>query len=89
MVRYDISRESIKSPVRAGFGIRLTIEASLGANFAGVIHREVRDGTGPARVSHSAHWRQDNENLALAGFARKPQQFATAIENGKDEAAAA
>ena len=68
MVRHDISRESIKSLVGAGFGIGLTIEASLGANFAGVIHREVRDGTGPARVSHSAHWRQDNENPALAGF---------------------
>jgi DNA-binding transcriptional LysR family regulator len=68
MVRYDISRESIKSLVGAGFGIGLTIEASLGANFAGVIHREVRDGTVPARVSHSAHWRQDNENPALAGF---------------------
>jgi hypothetical protein len=38
------------------------------ANFAGVIHREVRDGTGPTRVSHSAHWRQDNQNPALAGF---------------------
>jgi DNA-binding transcriptional LysR family regulator len=68
MVRHDISRESIKSLVGAGFGIGLTIEASLGANFAGVIHREVRDGTGPTRVSHSAHWRQDNENPALAGF---------------------
>jgi len=68
MVRHDISRESIKSLVGAGFGIGLTIEASLGANFAGVIHREVRDGTGPVRVSHSAHWRQDNENPALAGF---------------------
>jgi DNA-binding transcriptional LysR family regulator len=68
MVRHDISRESIKSLVGAGFGIGLTIEASLGANFAGVIHREVRDGTGPARVNHSAYWRQDNENPALAGF---------------------
>jgi hypothetical protein len=68
MVRHDISRESVKSLVGAGFGIGLTIEASLGANFAGVIHREVRNGTGPARVSHSACWRQDNENPALAGF---------------------
>ena len=68
MVRHDISRESIKSLVGAGFGIGLTIEASLGANFAGVIHREVQDGTGQTRVSHSAYWRQDNENPALAGF---------------------
>ncbi len=65
MVRHDISRESIKSLVGAGFGIGLTIEASLGASFAGV---EVRDGTGPTRVGHSGYWRQDNENPALAGF---------------------
>jgi hypothetical protein len=45
MVRHDIGRESIKRLVGAGFGIGLTIEASLGANFAGVVHREVRDGT--------------------------------------------
>jgi DNA-binding transcriptional LysR family regulator len=68
MVRHDISRESIKSLVGAGFGVGLTIEASLGANFAGVVHREVRDGTGQTRVRHSAYWRQDNENPALAGF---------------------
>lgn len=68
IVRYDVSRESIKSLVGAGFGVGLTIEASLGANFAGVVHREVRDGTGSIRVSHSASWRQDNENPALAGL---------------------
>src|SRR5258707_14706209 len=68
MVRHDISRESIKSLGGAGFGVGLTIEASLGANFAGVVHREVRDGTGQTRVRHSAYWRQDNENPALAGL---------------------
>ena len=36
--------DSDKSLVGAGFGIGLTIEASLGANFAGVIHREVLAG---------------------------------------------
>jgi hypothetical protein len=61
MVRYDISRKSIKSLVGAGFGIGLTIEASLGASFAGVTHREVPDGNGPTRVGHSGCWRQDNE----------------------------
>ena len=68
MVRHDISRENIKSLVGAGFGIGLTIEASLGASFAGVTHREVRDGNGPTRVGHSGYWRQDNKNPALAGF---------------------
>ena len=65
---HDVSNESIKSLIGAGFGIGLTIEASLGANFAGVIHREVRDGNGLARVSHCANWRQDNDNPALARF---------------------
>ena len=42
------------------------LEASLGANFAGVTHREVRDGTGASRLGYSAHWREDNDNPALA-----------------------
>ncbi len=50
VVRHDISRESIKSLIGAGFGIGLTLEASLGAIFSGVIHREARDGTGPVRI---------------------------------------
>jgi DNA-binding transcriptional LysR family regulator len=68
VARHDVSRESIKSLIGAGFGIGLTLEASLGANFVGVVHREVRDGTGPTRVGHSANWRHDNENPALASF---------------------
>jgi len=66
IVRHDVSRESIKSLVGVAFGIGLTLEASLGANFAGVTHREVRDGTGASRLGYSAHWREDNDNPALA-----------------------
>jgi DNA-binding transcriptional LysR family regulator len=62
VVRHDVSRESIKSLVGAGFGIGLTLEASLGATFTGVVHREARDGTGPVRIEHSANWRNDNDN---------------------------
>jgi DNA-binding transcriptional LysR family regulator len=68
IVRYDVSRESIKSLIGASFGVGLTLEASLGANFYGVVHREVRDGTGATRVGHSANWRSDNKNLALDSF---------------------
>jgi DNA-binding transcriptional LysR family regulator len=67
-VRHDVSRESIKSLVDAGFGVSLITEASIGAILAGVTYREVRDGTGPSRIGYSAHWRADNENPALAGF---------------------
>jgi len=70
IVRHDISRESIKSLVAAGFGISLTLEASLGVNFAGVIHRDVRDGTGTNRVEYTAQWRGDSYNPALANFLR-------------------
>ena len=68
VVRHDVSRESIKSLVGAGFGIGLTLEASLGATFTGVVHREARDGTGPVRIEHSANWRIDNDNPALIAF---------------------
>lgn len=64
----DVSRGSIRSLVGAGFGIGLTIEASLGSNSAGVTYREARDGTGPSRIGYSAHWRTDNENPALVSF---------------------
>ena len=65
--RHDVSRESIKSLIGAGFGIGLTLEASLGAVFSGVIHREARDGTGSVRIDHFAR-RNDNKNPALAVF---------------------
>jgi DNA-binding transcriptional LysR family regulator len=68
IVRHNVSRESIKSLIGAGLGIGLTLEASLGVKFIGVIHREIRDGTGPTRIGHSASWRDDNENPALASF---------------------
>lgn len=70
IVSHDISRESIKSLIGADFGIGLTLEASLGANFAGVVHKEVHDGGGLARIGLSASWREDNENPALANFLR-------------------
>ena len=68
IVRHDVSRGSLMSLVGAGFGITLLTEASAGANIAGVTYREVREGAEPARVSYSAHWREDNQNPALASF---------------------
>ena len=66
--RHDVGRESIKSLIGAGFGIGLTLEASFGAVFSGVVHREARDGTGSVRIDHFANWRNDNRNPALAVF---------------------
>ncbi|HAP49558.1 MAG TPA: LysR family transcriptional regulator, partial [Afipia sp.] len=37
----------------------------IGANFSGLVYRELRDGTGPSRIGFSAVWRADNKNPAL------------------------
>jgi len=68
VLRYDVSRGTLKSLVGAGFGVSLMTEACIGANLPGLIYREVRDSTGPSRVGYSAHWREDNGNPALASF---------------------
>lgn len=66
--RHDVSRGIIKSLVSIGFGISLVTESDIGASFAGLIYREIRDGGGSSRLGYSAHWRADNDNPALAGF---------------------
>jgi DNA-binding transcriptional LysR family regulator len=66
--RHDVSRGIIKSLISMGIGISLVMESDTGASFAGLVYRDLRDGTGPSRVGFSAHWRVDNENPALDGF---------------------
>lgn len=66
--RQDVSRGVIKSLIAMGFGISLVLESDIGANFAGLIFREMRDGSGPSRIGFSAMWRRDNENPALPVF---------------------
>lgn len=68
VVWHDVSRESIKSMVGARLGISLTLDASLGANSDGVVHREIRDGSGAARIGLSVNWQEDNGNPALVNF---------------------
>jgi DNA-binding transcriptional LysR family regulator len=70
VVRHDVSPENIKSLVGAGRGISLMSEACMGASFAGVVYREVRDGNGSTRLGYRAHWRDANDNPALANFIR-------------------
>lgn len=48
-----------------GFGISLVLESDIGANFSGLVYRELRDGARPSRIGFSAVWREDNENPAL------------------------
>jgi DNA-binding transcriptional LysR family regulator len=66
--RQNVSRGIIKSLISAGFGVSLVTESDVGASFAGLTYREVRDGTGPSRVGFTAHWQQDNTNPTLGSF---------------------
>jgi DNA-binding transcriptional LysR family regulator len=68
--RHDVSRGVIKSLISMGLGISLVLESDTGANFSGLVYRELRDGAGPSRIGFSAVWRTDNENPALANFLR-------------------
>jgi DNA-binding transcriptional LysR family regulator len=70
LVRHDVTGESIKNLVGAGFGVSLMTEASLGGHSAGLTCREIRDGTGSTRIGYSANWREDNDNPDLANFLR-------------------
>src|SRR5262249_36111071 len=66
--RHDVSRGIIKSLISMGMGISLAMESDIGASFAGLIYRELQDGTGPSRMGFYAHWRDDNENPTLKRF---------------------
>lgn len=66
--RHDVSRGIIKSLISMKLGISLVMESDIGASFAGLVYRELRDGMGPTRVDFSAHWRAGNDNPALVSF---------------------
>jgi DNA-binding transcriptional LysR family regulator len=68
--RHDVSRGVIKSLISMEFGISLVLESDIGANFSGLVYRELRDGTGSSRINFSAIWRADNESPALQNFVR-------------------
>jgi DNA-binding transcriptional LysR family regulator len=66
--RHDISRGVVKSLVTMRLGTSLVLESDVGANFSGLVYRELRDGTGPSVLGYSAYWQGDNENPALQAF---------------------
>lgn len=68
VVSQDVSDETIKSSVGAGFGVSMLSEACIGASYAGVVYRDVQDGNGPSRISYAAYWQSDNNNPALVHF---------------------
>lgn len=65
---HDVSRGIIKSLISMKAGVSLVLESDMGANFSGLVYRELRDGTGPSRFDYLACWRANNENPALNAF---------------------
>ncbi|MER8421087.1 LysR substrate-binding domain-containing protein [Mesorhizobium sp. M1329] len=68
IVSEDVSREGIMSLVSAGFGVSPICESGIGANYAGVVYRDVQDGNGLSWISYAAYWQRNNDNPALAHF---------------------
>ncbi|QOZ32786.1 LysR family transcriptional regulator [Bradyrhizobium sp. CCBAU 53421] len=65
---HDVSRDTVKSLISMGLRLSLVLESDIGASFAGLAYRELRDRTGSSRLDFYAHWRHDNENPALKRF---------------------
>lgn len=66
--RHDVGRGIIKSLISMQLGVGLVPESDIGVTIAGLVYRELRDGTGPTHVNFSAYWRADNDNPALNSF---------------------
>ncbi|WP_456640509.1 LysR family transcriptional regulator [Bradyrhizobium sp. USDA 10063] len=66
--RHDVSRGIIKSLISMQAGVSLVLESDLGANFAGLVYRDLRDDSGPSRFAFSAYWRANNASPALSAF---------------------
>jgi DNA-binding transcriptional LysR family regulator len=65
---HDVSLGNMMNLVAAGFGVSLVRESDIAPGLSGLIYRELRDGMGPSWFGYSAHWRNDNDNPALASF---------------------
>ena len=80
--RHDVSRGIIKCLVSMKLGISLVLESDVGATIAGVVYRELRDGTGATRFDFSAHWRAENANPALDGFLKLLAERYPSLKSG-------
>lgn len=68
IVSHNVGHESMKSLVRAGFGVSLMCEASAGEDDTGIRYREMRDENGSSRLDYAAYWLGENTNPTLIGF---------------------
>lgn len=88
VVIQDVSRESIKNLVGAGFGASLICEAGVGASYPGVVYRDLQDGNGPSRISYAACWQSNNDNPALAHFLKLLEERYPVLSTRASESAA-
>ncbi len=66
--RQDVSLDQLLSLVSAGYGVMLVLEGATGAQYDGVVYREVHDDDGPTRLNFMAYWREANINPTLRPF---------------------
>jgi DNA-binding transcriptional LysR family regulator len=66
--RHDVSRSILKSLISMKLGLGLMLESDVGVRVPSIGFKELRDGTGAARVDFSAFWQDSNKNLALTKF---------------------
>lgn len=62
------SRETVLSLLGTGRRLSIVCEGSIGARYPDVIYRAVHGEQGPALVSYSGYWRNDNANPPLKRF---------------------
>lgn len=67
-LQHRVGLDRLLSLVGAGLGSTLVSEGATGANYPGVVYREMYDDNGPTRLNFSAYWRQANGNPTLVSF---------------------
>jgi DNA-binding transcriptional LysR family regulator len=66
--RQDVSLDRLLSLVSVGYGVMLVLEGATGAQYDGVVYREVHDDDGPTRLNFMAYWQEANSNPTLRPF---------------------
>ncbi len=66
--RHDVSQSILKSLISMRLGLGLMLESDVGVRVPSILFKELRDGTGPARVDFSAFWLDATLGSALTNF---------------------
>jgi len=66
--RQDVSQDQLLGLVSAGYGVMPVLEGATGAQYDGVVYREVHGEDGPTRLEFMACWQEANGNPTLRPF---------------------